>query len=223
MNLTLNISTPPNTGSVDSFILSKLQTFCENYIFLYTLLNNGNLYLKTYPCFLEGYVEMAYSACHNNLISKEQFSQLLDIPLPRTKSLLDLYSKEYSSKPKSIKRELDSLTNNLLFTSESSYPFTVELITPCRLLNLDFSQYHRQDFFSFFAPLFKEESWFDSSELTTARRYLSLYNYLESKFRNLYVFSRSLTLPSTEKYTEVIICGECDNLVVLLKTKAIYS
>ncbi|TEX51491.1 MAG: hypothetical protein B7C55_05300 [Actinomycetales bacterium mxb001] len=221
MELSLNLSIPSDIKSVDSLVLSKLQNFCENYIFLYNLHQNGNLHTKSYSCFLEGYVDMAYNSYYHHLINKEQFSNLLEIPVPRAKYLIDKYSKEYSSKPKTLKRELDSLTNNLFFNSESSYPFTVDVISPCTLLNLDFSLYQRLDFYSFFQPLIKEELWFDSSELSIARRYSSLFHYLDSNLRNLYVFSRDLN--DTEKYRELIVAGEGNNLVVLLKTKAIFS
>lgn len=221
MELSLNLLVPSDIKSVDSLVLSKLQNFCENYIFLYNLHQNTDIYTKSYSCFLESYVDMAYYAYYLKLINKEHFSKLLEIPLPKAKTLIDKYSKEYSSPHKTLKRELDSLTNNLFFNSESSYPFTVDVISPLTLLNLDFSQYKRLDFYSFFQPLIKEELWFDSSELSIARRYSSLFHYLDSKLRNLYVYSRDLN--DTEKYTELIVAGEGNNLVVLLKTKAIFT
>jgi len=217
----MQISIPLNFESVDSSIINKLQSFCEKYLFLYSTLNKANMYPKTYTCFLEGYVEMAYIAASNKLINRDKLAEILDIPVPRAKELLEKYNKEQNTKQRVIKRELDNLTGGLVYHSESSYPIEVEVIVPCTLNNLDFSQYKRSDYEEFFLPLTKEEKWFEASELESARKFLALYNYLESKLRNLCVYQRSLN--NTEKSTEVIVCGESYNLVVLLKTKAIYS
>lgn len=232
MNLSFNFDFTTNpllsklkSHSSSSFLESRLSSFIEKYLYLYNLLNNSDIFLKEYSCFIESYVEMCYKAKLQNLITDQEMSDFLEIPLPHSKQLFSNYTKEKNSKHVTLKKNLDNLTLGLSFNSESSYPFTVKVISPCTANNLDFSQYLPQDYTQFFQPLIKEEQWFDSTELTLARRYLSLFNFLNSHLFNLRVYIRQVTdsLSNNEKFSEIIICGEANNLVVLLKTKAIYT
>lgn len=90
--------------------------------------------------------------------------------------------------------ELEAACNNLLWRSESDYPFEVVVFpstnsptqilsaypenTPIKAINLD----------DFFGQSTVERAWFDSRELELVRRYRNLRDLLETTLDNLQVY-----------------------------------
>ncbi|WP_373541006.1 nuclease A inhibitor family protein [Chamaesiphon sp.] len=119
---------------------------------------------------------------------------------------------------------LQQATVNLLWSSESDYPFEVVTwqqgveITPIALFGVDrLSQSIETIALSdFFAPVLTVEDWYDTSELKQVERYTELLHAIESHLAEIQVFRVG------EVEIAIYIVGKTPNGdLVGLKTQAI--
>jgi hypothetical protein len=138
-----------------------------------------------------------------------------------TKNNID--SPDFISDRKLIE-ELETATKDLLWFSESEYPFKVFYWR-----NADFSidsLLHRYNYSpetkivvkncqSFFADAIREEDWYDETEIVETKRYQNLVNLMRQKLKNIQVYLLG------EVEIDVYILGETDEAIAGLSTKIV--
>ncbi len=116
---------------------------------------------------------------------------------------------------------LESLTKDLLFMSESDYPWEIiyigeneEDIKHKLLLDTESSQ--KVEIADFLRNAVKEEDWHGEEELTTARKYQELLKILQEEVQNSTAYKQG------ETEVDVFIIGQLPNKKwIALKTKSI--
>lgn len=117
----------------------------------------------------------------------------------------------------------ESLTKDLLFMSESDYPWEViylgeseEEIKHKLLLDTESSQ--KVEVADFLRNAIKEEDWHGEDELTAARKYQALLKVLQEEIQNATAYKRG------EIEIDVFIIGQLPNDEWLaLKTKSVQT
>ena len=121
-------------------------------------------------------------------------------------------------------RDLETATEDLLWFSESEYPFKVFY-----WCNTDFSidiLLHRysypaetkvvlKDWQSFFADAIKEEDWYNETEISETKRYQNLVNLMTQNLKNIRVYLLG------EVEIDVYILGETKSAIAGLITKVV--
>ena len=121
-------------------------------------------------------------------------------------------------------QELETATEDLLWFSESEYPFKVFYWR-----NADFSieallqRYNYppktkivvKDWQSFFASAIKQEDWYNETEIAETKRYQNLVNLMTQNLKNIRVYSLG------EVEIDVYILGETERAIAGLTTKII--
>ena len=120
--------------------------------------------------------------------------------------------------------ELETATEDLLWFSESEYPFKVFY-----WCNTDFSidaLLHRynypletkivvKDWQSFFASAIKQEDWYNETEIAETKRYQNLVNLMTQNLKNIRVYLLG------EVEIDVYILGETESAIAGLVTKVV--
>lgn len=124
----------------------------------------------------------------------------------------------------SLTEKLTTLTQDLLWMSESDYPWEVvsyncSNITPEKLLeqsNLPAdTPIETVTIERFFAPALREQSWYNEEELETRNRYQQLFNFLTEQLNDLRVYRLA------EVEIDVYVLGTVEDKTVGLKTTVI--
>lgn len=121
-------------------------------------------------------------------------------------------------------RELETATQNLLWFSESEYPFKVvcwsdkNFSTDALLQRYNYPPQTKivvKDYQSFFAKGIKQEDWYNEAEIAETKRYQDLVNLMTQNLQNIRVYLLG------EVEIDVYILGETEKAIAGLTTKIV--
>ena len=129
-----------------------------------------------------------------------------------------------SSSERKLIQELETATKDLLWFSESEYPFKVIYWRNPHFYIEDLLQRNNyppqtkvavKDSQSFFAKAIKEEDWYNETEIAETKRYQNLVNLITQNLKNIRVYLLG------EVEIDVYILGETESAIAGLTTKIV--